>query len=265
MLLSIIIPTWNTAKITNQCLLSIRKYLHSTDFEIIVFDNGSQDNTEKLISTHKNIQYLKSDKNLGFSKANNLAANNAKGDFFLFLNSDMKLIDNSILKMIDYLKEHKNVGLIGPQFLNTDYSPQPSVFPPQTVINAFKEFWLNIPSYSKFLPKNDIPQSVWSISGGAVLIKKNLYKQVGGWDEKYFFYYEDLDLCRKIRKLNMLIIYFPGSKIIHHHGASGKNIANSENQWRRLIKSSVLYHGKFYHYLINAIIWSGQKLHRLLG
>jgi GT2 family glycosyltransferase len=135
------------------------------------------------------------------------------------------------------------------------------VFPPQTVLNAFKEYWLNQKdAYSKYFPKNLSPQTVWSISGGAILIRKKLFNQIGGWDERYYFYYEDLELCRQIRKLNLNIVYYPKMKVIHRHGASGTNLADDSNQWRRLIPSSKIYHGLLNHYLITLILWLSQKI-----
>lgn len=259
MKLSIIIPTWNTAQITKQCVESIEKHLHKIDYEIIVVDNGSTDNTYTELTKLKYVNYLKSVKNLGFSKGNNLGVLSAKGEYFLFLNSDMELIDNSLLDAIEYLSSHPSVGMLGPMFLNPDLSPQASVFPPQNEYTAFKEFWLGVNSYSKYIPSYKKPMAVWAISGGAVIVRADLFKNIGGWPEKYFMYFEDLDLCRSMRKKGKKIVYYPLSKVIHRHGQSGKNLMPEADQWRRLIPSSKLYFGKFRHYLINAIIWSGQK------
>lgn len=262
--LSIIIVTWNTAKITVKCVETIKKYLKNFNYEIIVVDNGSTDNTVNLFKKDKGIKLIENKENLGFSKANNIGVERAEGDYLLFLNSDMELIDSSLIKMFDYISKNERIGAIGPHFLNIDLTPQASVFPPQTIFNAFKEFFLGIKSYSKYLPSLDKISEVSSISGGAIMIKKDFFEKIGRWNEKYFFYFEDLDLCRTIHKFNKIIIFYPFCKVIHCHGASGKKLANETNQWRRLIPSSVKYHGIIKHYLINFIIWSGQKFHRLI-
>jgi len=256
--LSIIIPTWNTADITLKCIKTIYKFLLPNIFEIIIVDNGSTDDTSQKLSQLKNIKYIRNSTNLGFSRANNIGAKQATGQYFLFLNSDMELIDSSLLKMIDYLDSHPNIGLIGPQFLDSNGTIQGSITPPQTPLNAFKEYVLNIKnSYTKyFLNKTT---SVNAISGGAILIDKNLFNKIGGWDERYFFYYEDLELCRQVKKLNKDIVYFPECQVIHRHGASGTTVADPANQWRRLIPSSKIYFGLLQHYLIFFIIWSSQK------
>ncbi len=95
------------------------------------------------------------------------------------------------------------------------------------------------------------------------MIKKDFFKEIGGWNEKYFFYFEDLDLCRNIRNHQKAIFYYPECRVIHRHGASGKNLAPAADQWRRLVPGSIKYHGAFNHYFLNLIIWSGQKLQKV--
>jgi GT2 family glycosyltransferase len=261
--LSIIIPTWNTAKVTLKCIETIQKYLKNFSYEIIVVDNGSTDDTLKVLFSSK-VKIIKNKQNLGFAKANNQGVKTAQGDYLLFLNSDMELINSSLIDMFNFIKYDSQIGIIGPQFLNTDLTPQSSVFPPQTSLNAFKEFWLNQKNaYSKYLPSSDRPSKVSFISGGAMMIKKSFFESLGGWNEKYFFYFEDMDLCRKVGKSGKEIVFFPLCKVIHRHGFSGQLLADNNNQWRRLIPSSIKYHGFLKHYFINFIIWSGQKWQKL--
>ncbi len=262
--LSIIIPTWNTSTTTLKCVQSLKKYLKNFSYEIIIVDNASTDKTEEIFKKEKGIVYIKNKTNLGFGKANNIGAKKAKGEYLFFLNSDMIAIDDSLVDMFEYLKNNPKIGLIGPKFLNTDKTPQGSIFPPQTALNAFKEYWLMQKTYSKYFPKTNKPTEVYSLSGGAMLIPKKIFKEVGGWDKRYFMYFEDLELCRQLRKHGYKIYYFPRCQFIHRHGASGKKLADSQNQWRRLIPSSKIYHGTFNHYLLNFIIWSGQKWQKLI-
>lgn len=259
--LSIIIPTWNTALITLKCIRTIQKHTPKGFAQIIIVDNGSTDNTPDVIGKLADITYIRNDSNLGFSKGNNVGAKKALADTYLFLNSDMELVDSTLVDMVKYLKENPNIGLVGPRFLNPDLSPQGSVMPPQTALNAFKEYWLGISAYVKYTPVVSVPTPVFAVSGGAVMISKADYLKVGGWDEKYFFYYEDLELCRQIRNLGKQVVYYPSCQVIHRHGASGTTVASANNQWRRLIPSSIKYHGYLNHYLINGVIWLSQKLH----
>lgn len=272
LILSIIIPTWNTAQTTLKCIKSIHRYLTGFSYEIIIIDNGSSDQTIPLIESFKNslknskfrLKIIANQSNLGFSKANNQGSKIARGEYLFFLNSDMELIDSSLIDMVSFIKENQNIGIIGPHFLNPDLTSQASVFPPQTGFNAFKEFWLNQQkSYSKYLPDLEKPSSVNSISGGALLISRHFFNTIGGWNEKYFFYFEDMDLCRQVKKHHKLVYYFPGCRVVHCHGLSGKSLADPQNQWRRLIPGSIKFHGLFKHYFINFIIWSGQKWQKI--
>jgi len=264
MKISIIIPTWNTALITVRCIKTIIHHLPSKMVEVIVVDNYSQDNTLSLLSSFPSIKIIKNTSNLGYATACNQGAKIASGDFLFFLNSDIRLLDSSIIDMAQYLAKHYQVGAIGPKFLNPDLSPQASVFPPQTILNAVKEYWLGIShAYSKYLINTHSPVSVNSISGGAILLSASYFNQLGGWNEIYHFYYEDLDLCRRIISNHKLIIYYPKCRLIHDHGVSGSGLTSADNQWRRLIPGSLIYHGKLKHYIINFILWSGQKFRQL--
>lgn len=261
--LSIIIVTWNTAQITQKCVQTINKFLDNP--EIIIVDNGSEDDTVEILSKERNVKIVRNTTNLGFSKANNIGLQHVTKEYVLFMNSDIELIDDSINDLLSYFRDKNNIGIIGPKFLNPDLTVQASVFPKQSALNAFKEFYLNQKnSYSKYIPKTEDPIKVWAISGGCILTRKSFFKSIGGWNEKYFFYFEDLDLCRKINKIGKDVVYFPKCQIIHRHGASGAKLADSSNQWRRLIPGSKMYHGLFKHYLINSILWSGQKKSKLL-
>lgn len=258
--LSIIIVTWNTADITLKCIQSLKKYLAGVKYEIIVIDNASTDDTVARLQKLSTIKLITNSSNLGFAKANNIAAKTAQGKYLFFVNSDIEIRDNKIKTMLHFLATHPQAAIVGPKFLNTDLSNQGSVFPPQTLLNAFKEFWLGQKAYSKYLPNSSSPLSVWAISGGALIIRHSLFKKIHGWDERYFMYFEDLEMCRQIRQLGYKIFYYPQCQVLHHHGVSGQKLANTANQWRRLIPGSKIYHGVFYHYLLFLITWTGQKL-----
>lgn len=257
--LSIVIVTWNTADTTLKCIRSIKKKLINFNYEIIVVDNASADDTVSKLKKEDKVIVIENKTNLGFGKGNNSGAKIARGKYLLFLNSDMELVDNKLIDMLKFIKLNPKIGLIGPKLLNIDLSPQGSVWPPQTCLNAFKEFWLGQKSYSKYVPSSDKSLEVYSLSGGAMLIKHSLFNKIGGWDKRYFMYFEDLELCRQVKKFGYKIYYYPSCRMIHRHGTSGKSLADSANQWRRLIPGSKIYHGFIKHYLLFLITWSGQK------
>jgi GT2 family glycosyltransferase len=124
------------------------------------------------------------------------------------------------------------------------------------------EYWLGKKGYfSKYIP-GDQPVEVEAVSGGVMLFSRGVIEKVGLLGERYYFYFEDLDFCRKAGKAGFKIYFFPEAEVVHEHGASGRSLADDQNQWRRLIPSSKIYYGTLRHYLINLIIWSGQKLKR---
>jgi GT2 family glycosyltransferase len=140
------------------------------------------------------------------------------------------------------------------------------VFHLPTAKNAISEFWFGKKdAFSKYTPTANLPIGVEAVVGGAMLISKEVIEKVGLFDERYFMYFEDLDYCRRARKAGFKVWYLPGVKIIHEHGASGHNLAEEKNQWRRLVPSSKVYHGILKHYMINLILWSGQKVRKILG
>ena len=176
----------------------------------------------------------------------------------------MELLDNHLTKMAEFLIRHPHIGAIGPKFLNPDLSPQGSVLNRQTPFNALQEYWLgHIGAFTKFTPPTQQPVAVDNISGGAILISRSIFNQIGGWDESYFFYYEDLELCRQIKKIHKQIYFYPAFQVVHRHGFSGKPVIDSANQWRRLIPSSIRYHGIIKHYLLFTITWIPQKYHQV--
>jgi len=267
MTLDIIIVNWNTADTTKKCVDSIIKYVNNISYQITVVDNASTDNSIQLLEKidNRRLKIIKNQFNFGYAKACNIGASQAKAKYLLFLNSDILFIDNSLKLLIDYYNTTKKIGAIGPKYLNPDLTPQASVFPKQTIINAFKQYFLNQPfTFSKYTPDSNSIQKVWSISGGCILIKNSIFKKIGKWNQDYFMYYEDLDICRRLIKNGFNIIYYPLAKVIHYHGLSGKKVAPNNNQWKRLIPSSIKYHGFVKHVLLTSILYLGQKWQKFL-
>jgi len=263
--LSIIIVNYNTMKITRDCIESLFRSNTKVDYEIILVDNGSNDGSKafftELADKYKNLKYIYNNSNLGFSKANNIGIKNSVGDYTLLLNSDTLLNKKSNLeKLIEFAKSRENVGVIGARLLNKDGSIQDSCLNFPTIKRAINQYWKKTSrELDKFAPNEKKPITVDAVVGAAFFITPEAKKRVGLLDEKYFFFYEDIDYCRKIQRHGLKTFYHPDVEITHLHGASGKSLADEDNQWKRLIPSSKAYHGKLRHYVFNLIIWSGQK------
>ena len=260
MKLSIIIVSWNTAALLEQCLNSLKSEILNPKFEteIIVVDNGSTDGSREIAKEFK-IRLIENKDNLGFAKAVNQALRQAQGEVFLLLNSDTQVKPEALEKLIEF-ENLVRPAVVGARMLDSDGTIQGSCFYLPTVKRAILEYWLGKKNYfSKYAPQGKNPVEVEAVSGGAMMISREVIDKIGLFDERFFMYFEDLDYCRRAKKAGFKIYYLPTVEIIHEHGASGKNLVKSEEQWKRLIPSSKIYHGQIRYNLINFILWSGQK------
>ena len=262
---SVIIVSYNTKKLTLATIASLYEEGSGVDFEVIVIDNNSQDGSVEALKKLSKIELILNKTNTGFAFANNQGIKIAKGKYIFLLNSDTIVKKDALGKLVGFVKEYKDVGVVAPKLLNVDGTVQPSVLRFPTIVNAIRQYWFNQKGlFEKYAPESDKPIGVESVVGAAFLITPEALKRVGKLDEKYFFYFEDIDYCRRVKRVGLKVYYLPGAEIIHYHGVSGKKIADAANQWRRLIPSSKLYHGVFKHYLLFLIMWFGQKWQKLL-
>lgn len=269
--LSIVIVNFNTKDLVVDCFKSIRDEGSRISCEIIVVDNGSADGSveafKKLEKENKNFHLISNSGNLGYAKANNQGAKISRGKYLLLLNSDTLVKKNSLGNLVEFAQKHPDAGVIGSKLFNADGSLQSSCFHFPTVKNAILEYWFNRRSLlEKFAPKGTSPVEVDAVVGAVFLITPVARKKVGLLDERYWAYFEDIDYCRQTWKRGLKVYYLPTSEIIHYHGVSFKKATpDDETRWKRLIPSSKIYHGVVKHYLLNTIIWVGQKWQKLFG
>ncbi len=273
--LSIVTVTYNSAKFIKEHLDSLIKNLPPKS-EIIIVDNNSADETVSIIEKYKSVRLIKSSENVGFSKGNNKGAKAAKGEYLFFLNPDIKTLNNSVQKLMDYANLTDNVGIVAPQLIKENGGVQASVTNLPNLKNLFLEYLFNKKNvFSEYAPTGNEATKVEAVYGAAMLIKKELFLKIGGFDERYFLFYEDLDLCRKVRKLGYKVIYFPQAKFIHLVGASmGKDgempfgvrtialffpIKKSGSKYYQ-IKSGNIYHGLLLATLIRLFSYIAVKL-----
>ncbi len=263
---SIIIVNYNTKELTLDCIDSILDEGSDLKMEIIIVDNGSTDNSAHFLEKLERsavVKLIKNSENKGFAKANNQGIKIAKGEFILLLNSDTKVKKYAIEKLVEFAKMHPETGAVGARLLNTDGTIQDSAFRFPTIGRAIKQYWLGEKGHlEKYAPKSIEPVDVLVMA--AFLITPRALKEVGMLNEKYFIFFEDFDYCRALHKAGLKVYYMKDAEVIHYHGASGKKVADNDNQWRRLIPSSKIYHGLIKHYIFNFVLWSGQKMQTIL-
>lgn len=263
--ISVIIVSYNTSKLTKECIESISACSGNLKVEVLLVDNASSDGTAENIKNIEDIdlKIVENKENLGFAKAVNIGISKASGKYLLLLNPDTRVRKGVFEKLIEFAEGKKNIAAVAPRLLNEDGSVQGSVFRSPTVSRAVKQYWLaDVGLLDKYAPKDKKPNEVEAASMAAFLITSKCLDEVGLLDERYFMYFEDLDYCRRITRHGLKVYYHPSAQVIHLHGASGRKLASDDTQWRRLIPSSKIYHGLVKHYLINFIIWSGQKLRK---
>ncbi|KKQ91857.1 MAG: family 2 glycosyl transferase [Microgenomates group bacterium GW2011_GWC1_39_7b] len=269
--LSIIIVNLNTKDLTVGCIRSIEKQAKNISFEVLLTDNGSNDGSVEAFKEIKEEKFWKkrftlilNEANTGYAKANNQGIRRAKGKYIFLLNNDTVVHKDALQNLLKFVKNTPDAGVVGSCLLNIDGSLQMSCFNFPTITNAIKEYWLGQKGlFEKFAPREKTPVTVDSVVGAAFLITPAAKKSVGILDEHYFAYFEDIDYCRQTWKQGLKVYYLPDSVITHYHGATFKKLGDEANRWRKLIPSSKIYHGFFKHYIINAILWAGQKWQKI--
>lgn len=226
--ITISIVNWNTKEYLRQCLNSIREYTRGIKYETIVVDNASSDNSTQMIREEfPYVNLIANKRNYGFAKANNQSLEVASGRYFLILNPDTKLLNNAFKKMIDFMDDHFDAGAIGCKVLNPDLTLQLScrTFP------SFSSVVWDYIFLSSYFPKNKIfgkyRMSHWNHNcicqidqpmGCCLMIRKEALASIGVFDEKFYMYFEEVDLCYRLKKKGWQIYFTPEAQILHFGG-----------------------------------------------
>lgn len=231
--LSILIINWNTLEVTRNCLLSVREHLGSCDAEIILVDNDSADGSADMVAAEfPEVQLIRNDENVGFAAANNQAMEVAKGEYFLLLNSDTLVLDDVLQQSVEYLDANPEVGVMGCRVLNHDRTLQVSCSRYPSFLNlTLMTTGLDRLSKPRWFQRYRYPlrsaheeQGVDTISGCYLMIRRETVEQVGMLDDGFFFFGEETDWCRRVKRSGWGIRYAPVGEIIHLGGASAKKL-----------------------------------------
>jgi GT2 family glycosyltransferase len=226
---SIIIVNFNTRKMTLDCIDLIKKHTLNLKYEIIVVDNASNDGSAESLRKRKDIIFVESKENGGFTKGNNMGIKKGKGKYILLLNSDIILQENSIKSMFDWMEDNKDVAVSGCKLLNTDKTIQSNggYFPTLWKVFLWGTFLDDLPGvdnlgsyhpHSSFY-KNQRTDIDW-VTGAFFFIRREVLDKVGLLDERFFMYVEELELCYRIKKSGWKIAYTPITSAIHIGRAS---------------------------------------------
>jgi GT2 family glycosyltransferase len=237
--LSIIIVNYNVKEFLQNLLNSISKASSNISREIIIVDNASDDGSVEMIrEKFTSAQLISNKKNLGFGKANNQALEIAKGKYILLINPDTVVSEDTFEKLISFFKDNQDAGLAGCKILNPDGSLQlacrrsfPGPWTSFCKVTGLSNLFPNSKIFARYnltyLNENQTYE-VDAISGSFMMMRKEVYDKVGGFDEEFFMYGEDLDLCYRIQKAGYKVFYFPDTQIIHYKGESTKRSSFDE-------------------------------------
>jgi hypothetical protein len=250
--LSIVIVSYNTMEMTRDCLKSVYCNIGSLTCEVIVVDNNSQDGSLDMIARDfPEVILISNNANLGFAAANNQGFAVAKGEFLLMLNSDTLIIGDVLEESVEFLKTNQQIGAIGCQVLNNDGTIQPtcSGFPSLFRLTVMTLALDRIPELSlidtylmrHWMRNNE--REVEVISGCYLMFRKTVLEQVGGLDERFFFFAEETDWCRRIRESGWKLYFSPVGQIIHHGGGSVKKLSYKRDVM--LTAATVRLHRKY--------------------
>ena len=289
--LSIIIVSYNTSDFLKECLESIKKNTERLNYEIIVVDNTSSDNSVKMIKKEfPQVLLIESRKNLGFSKANNVGVKKSKGRYVLFLNPDTVVYKDSLFGMVKFMDEHKEAGAATCKLLmpggRLDDAAHRGFPNPWNSFSYFSGLSKLFPSSKLFGGYNlgflDLskPHEIDACAGAFMMARRESGEKIGWWDEDYFFYGEDLEFCFRLKETGWKVYFVPSASALHYKGISGgikKNskkitTANLETKKRatnwRFLAMKIFYRKHYqnkYPFILNWLVVLGINFKRFIA
>jgi len=262
--LSIIIVNWNVRDLLRDCLRSIDAGRGDLTLEVIVVDSASSDGSVGMVAAEFPwVRLIARDDNVGFPKGNNLGLAASNGRVVLLLNPDTVVSAGALPLMVTYLETHPDIGALGPMVLNPDGSIQSSRRRFPTMATAFFESaWSDglAPGllrryYALDLPDDEAADVDWVI-GACIMVPRTVYESVGGLDEAYYMYSEELDWCRRIKAAGWRVVYYPEARITHHYGKSSEQAVTARhiNFNRAKLRYFRKYHGRLSAAVLRAFL-----------
>jgi len=216
--LSIIITNYESKGLLRQCLKGIKLMNIDLKFEVIVVDNGSKDRVDQVMKTEfKQFMFIRNEINRGMGAGNNTGILKASGKYVFIVNPDITILDDSILNLIHFLDNNQNIGLAGPKILNPDGSTQNSYCQfPKTFMPIYRRHFKHDKVGIYDQKEIQEPLSVDCILASCFMVKRSVLDEVGLFDERFFLFMEDIDLCRRIKNAGWGVWYCPYSKVINY-------------------------------------------------
>ena len=259
--ISVAVVSYNTRDLLRGCLQSVldRQADGEASLEVIVADNGSADGSLDMVRAEfPAVRLLETGGNVGFGRANNAALDEAQGRYFCLLNSDAEVLPGTLSLARAYLETHPEVGLVGGQLLwpngrlQTSWGADPTL----SGVLAEQTFWGTLSGcFRSPDPPVTEPREVDQICGAFLLLRREAWQRIGGFDPAYFMYNEDVDLNVRLRQSGWRVVFLPAARVTHHLGAS------SSADWRKRARMVSAYNqSRFYYFTRFEGAAAGRKL-----
>jgi len=261
--LSIVIVNWNTKEALKGCLESI--YASGLDsFEIIVADNASEDSSISMLEEEfPQARLIKNARNVGFARASNQGMFLSRGDHILLLNSDTQIEAQALRRIIEFMEEHPQAGAMGPRLVLPDDRPQPYSFGCDPTLGYLWRRGLNLLLRKGYLHDwgtEEIREVDW-VSGASLMLRRRALEETGLLDENFFLYFEDNDLCLRLRQKGWKVYFNPMVQVIH---LGGESLVKNEPARAEYYRSLLYFYSKHYGKLKTAILFMLLPLYRWL-
>lgn len=265
MIITVIIVNYNTKSLVINCLkslfTSLKKYSDKSEYEVIVVDNGSSDNSvEEVKKYYPEVKLIINSDNLGFARANNQGIKIARGKYILLLNSDTEVDYDTLYNLYKYIDENDQVGVVGNKLVGRDGQIQPSAgfFPSLGKVFFWMTFIDDLPYLNKLIkPYHIETKSFYKsskfvdwVTAACMMVRKEAINKAGLLDEKIFMYGEEMEWCYRIKKAGYVIVYNSGSETLHLKGASGSGDDAGIIEEFKALNYFYIKHKPFWHQLI---------------
>lgn len=255
--ISIIIVSWNVRPLLLQCLASLQDAADGARMEIILVDNASQDGTAAAVrAAFPDVQMIANDENRGFTVGNNQGLAVASGQYLFLLNPDTEVRPGALSELWRFMQAHPRVGIAGPRLRYADGGIQSSRRRFPTLVTLFtestivQEYWPGLPWFGRYYVADrpaDETQAVDWIVGAAMFVRREVYEQIGGLDEGFFMYCEELDWCQRAVEAGWQVVYHPKAEVMHYEGRSSEQVVAARHIrfFSSRVRYTRKYHGQF--------------------
>lgn len=249
---SIITVTWKSKDDILRLIESFKKHIHSSDYEVIVVDNNSQDGTVEILNElYPEVKIIANNYNAGYAGGMNQGYKISKGEYLFFMNPDMEIHENSFEVLIQELNQHSHIGIIAPQLRYGDGQVQPTIknepsLSSQILILSKLHHFIKTKSLKKYLATDfdyTRSQEVDRLMGAFIGTTREKFEIFGPWDEDYPLWWEDEQLCKDSKAAGYINVYFPSTYITHFEGKSFAQVLSTSKQ-KRFNKGMRIYFKK---------------------